>query len=83
MILIDLIIAGLFVLLITTFICMVFDASYTESVLIGVLILIIAVQKIDTLRIVDTSPIMSLIISAAAISVVGVFLSVVVHQIDI
>lgn len=81
MILIDLIIAAVFVIIITAIICMIVDGATTESVLIGLIILIVAVQKLDTIRLVDTSPIISIAVSAFVISIIGVFLSRAIHKI--
>ncbi len=80
MIFIELIIGAILVIILTALICMVVDGATIESALIGILILIIAVQKLDTLRLVDTSPIISLAITAFVISVIGIFLSAAVHK---
>lgn len=81
MIFIELILGAILVIIITIIICMIVDAATIESALIGIIILIIAVQKLDTIRLVNTSPIISLAISAFVISVIGIFLSAFVHKI--
>jgi len=78
--LIDLIIAAIFIIIITAVICQVVDGAYAESVFIGIIILIIVIYEFDTIRIVNTSPIFSLAISALLISAVGTLLSMVVHR---
>ncbi len=80
--LIDLILAAIFVIVITALICQVIDGAYTESVLMGIIILIFAVQLLDTIQIVPVSPIISLAISAFLISVLGIFSSMIVHSIS-
>ena len=80
--LIDLILAAIFVIIITAVICQVIDGAYTESTLIGILILIFAVQKLDTIQVVNTSPIISLAISAFVISVLGIFSSMAIHSLS-
>ncbi len=82
MMLIDLILAAILVIIITAIICQIVDGAYTESALIGIIILIFAVQILDTIQIVNTSPIISLAISACGISFLGVFLAMAVHKID-
>lgn len=81
MILIELMVAFVLVVVITIFICELVGEPYVESSLIGIIILIIATQKLETLRLVDTSPIISLTISAFMISVIGIFLSTAIHKI--
>ena len=80
--LIDLILAAILVIIITAIICMVVDGAYTESALIGIIILIIAIQKLDSIQLVNTSPLISLAISAFVISVLGIFSSMVIHSLS-
>lgn len=80
---IDLILAMIFVIIITAIICFFVDGAYKESVLIGILILLIVTKTVSTIQFIDTSPILSLIISAVVISFVGVLFSVAIHEIDI
>lgn len=80
--LIDLILAGTFIIIITALICSVFDGAYTESVLIAIIILMFAVQGLDTIQFVNISPIISLAISAFLISIIGVFSSMAIHKIS-
>ena len=80
--LIDLILAAILVIIITAIICMVVDGAYTESALIGIIILIIAIQKLDTIQLVNTSPLISLAISAFVISILGIFSSMVIHSLS-
>lgn len=80
MILIDLIIGTILIIIITLILCEIFGASYIEASLIGLVFLIIAVSKLDTIRLVNTSPILSIAISAFVISVISICASIFLHN---
>lgn len=83
MMLIDLILAVIFIIIITALICMACDGAVTESALIGIVILLLTFLKIDTIQVVNTTPIISIIISALIISMVAILASMFIHKANV